>query len=122
ELARAVERRGAGSPASAVWAGEAPLTPIQRWFFAQEFVDPDHWNMAVALDAKGPLDAGLAWRAARALVDHHDALRARFERNGTGQRQMIEPPGAPEAGVLLIAAGPGESREEAVARCAGRLN
>jgi hypothetical protein len=30
-------------------AGEVPLTPIQRWFFAQEFEANDHWNIAVLL-------------------------------------------------------------------------
>src|SRR5205807_3578428 len=34
--------------------GLLPLTPIQRWFFEQHFVNPHHWNQAFLL--QGPAE------------------------------------------------------------------
>jgi aryl carrier-like protein len=61
-------------------SGSAPLTPIQRWFFEQEVIDPHHFNQALLLDVAQPLDAGSLETAISHLVRHHDALRLRFER------------------------------------------
>jgi amino acid adenylation domain-containing protein/non-ribosomal peptide synthase protein (TIGR01720 family) len=72
--------------------GEAPLTPIQRWFFEQEFEAADHWNMALLLEANAPLHAGLLEEAFSHLLAHHDALRLRFVREGEGWRQFIAEP------------------------------
>ncbi|BBU62179.1 non-ribosomal peptide synthetase [Methylosinus sp. C49] len=60
--------------------GEAPLTPIQRWFFEQNPVNAAHWNLAVLLQVRAALDAAAMAAVVRRLVDHHDALRARFLR------------------------------------------
>jgi amino acid adenylation domain-containing protein/non-ribosomal peptide synthase protein (TIGR01720 family) len=91
ELAAAVD----GSPAPAVEqgpvTGPVPLTPIQCWFFAQELVDPQHWNQAVLLELQ-PIAPALLMRAARGLLAHHDALRLRFTRAEAGWRQHIAPP------------------------------
>ncbi|HZN06889.1 MAG TPA: amino acid adenylation domain-containing protein, partial [Pyrinomonadaceae bacterium] len=70
-------------------AGDIPLTPIQRWFFEQDFAFPDHWNMAVMLEAREPLDADLLDQAFIHLVKHHDALGLRFVKEPGGWRQFI---------------------------------
>jgi amino acid adenylation domain-containing protein/non-ribosomal peptide synthase protein (TIGR01720 family) len=72
--------------------GDAPLTPIQHWFFSQEFAAPDHWNMTVLLETLEPLDAQLLERALAHLLNHHDALRARFSRESDGWHQFIAEP------------------------------
>ncbi len=59
--------------------GEVPLTPIQRWFFAQGFADPHHFNQALLLESREPLAPAALERAMAALVEHHDALRMRFD-------------------------------------------
>ena len=64
--------------------GEAPLTPIQRWFFEQNFPHPEHWNQAILLDVGQPLDPDLLAEAVAALVRHHDALRLRFRQDKDG--------------------------------------
>ncbi|MDZ4151835.1 non-ribosomal peptide synthetase, partial [Methylicorpusculum sp.] len=61
-------------------AGDAPLTPIQRWFFEQNFANPNYWNQALLLDVKTPLDMPLLEKAFNFLVSHHDALRLCFNR------------------------------------------
>lgn len=58
--------------------GEAPTSPIQRWFFAERFSRPHHWNQAVSVAiapawTKAVLQVGLA-----AVVERHDALRVGF--------------------------------------------
>jgi non-ribosomal peptide synthase protein (TIGR01720 family) len=58
--------------------GAAPLTPIQLWFLEQPLPDPNHWNMAITVEAKHPLDVRLLEAAVEKLIAHHDALRLRF--------------------------------------------
>ena len=67
--------------------GPAPLTPIQRWFFEDNPAEPHHWNMALLLEARRPLDSGILDRAANALLVHHDALRLRFAPGQSGWEQ-----------------------------------
>ncbi|MEA5452797.1 amino acid adenylation domain-containing protein [Leptolyngbya sp. CCNP1308] len=74
--------------------GAAPLTPIQHRFFEQAIcsgqgfpserftnanVNRHHWNQAILLTAREPLDPALLERALNHLVQHHDALRLRFQ-------------------------------------------
>ncbi|MFR9753861.1 amino acid adenylation domain-containing protein [Nocardia sp. 004] len=58
------------------------LTPIQEWFFAQQFTDPDHFHQARLFEIAGDcepatLRAALAW-----VIGRHDAFRTRFTRRG----------------------------------------
>jgi amino acid adenylation domain-containing protein/non-ribosomal peptide synthase protein (TIGR01720 family) len=89
ELAAAAgtSTQSAGDEAPA--GGEAPLTPIQRWFFEQEFEDADRWNMALLLEANAPVAAGLLGQALSALLARHDSLRLRFAREGGRWRQFV---------------------------------
>jgi amino acid adenylation domain-containing protein/non-ribosomal peptide synthase protein (TIGR01720 family) len=67
--------------------GEVALTPIQRWFFEQEFAQPHHYNQAVLLEPGEELNSQwleLAWQK---LVEHHDALRLRYSKEQAGWRQ-----------------------------------
>ncbi len=64
--------------------GPVPLTPIQRWFFEQDFVSPHHWNQSVLLEVKEPLERNLLEQVVGHLMHHHDALRMRFQRTDDG--------------------------------------
>lgn len=86
-LARRV-REAAPEPAvEDVRIGAVPLTPIQRWFFEQPLVRPDHWNQAVLLSLDPAVGAGNAQSALGNLVALHDAFQLRFERAEEGWRQ-----------------------------------
>ncbi|MBM7776164.1 amino acid adenylation domain-containing protein/non-ribosomal peptide synthase protein (TIGR01720 family) [Actinokineospora baliensis] len=61
----------------AVPEGPAPLTPIQRWFFAAHGPRA-HFTMSVLFDLAENVDLGALEGALRAVVDHHAALRTRF--------------------------------------------
>ena len=67
--------------------GAVPLTPIQRWFFEQELVEPQHFNQAVFLAVRAPLEPGRLGQVVERLLGHHDALRLRFRREAEGWEQ-----------------------------------
>ncbi len=98
-LARHAMAADTTDPAGAVQAdqgpvaGEVPLTPIQRWFFEQGFADPHHFNQALLLEPREVLDPAALERALAAVVEHHDALRMRFE--GRKQENAPAEPVAP---------------------------
>jgi amino acid adenylation domain-containing protein/non-ribosomal peptide synthase protein (TIGR01720 family) len=79
ELANVATSRQPVSAQQGIVTGAAPLTPIQHWFFEQNSSDMHHFNLAVMLEARQTLDAKALATAAARLLDHHDALRLRFE-------------------------------------------
>ncbi|WP_053735801.1 non-ribosomal peptide synthetase [Nocardia sp. NRRL S-836] len=72
-------------------AGDVPLTPVQRWLFATNPEHPEHFNQSLTAELAHDVDTDALRRALAALVEHHDALRMRFERTGSGWRQHNAP-------------------------------
>jgi amino acid adenylation domain-containing protein/non-ribosomal peptide synthase protein (TIGR01720 family) len=70
--------------------GNVPLTPIQRWFFEHTVPARDHWNQSLLFEAGTPLDSGILKQLVRALVEHHDILRARFVEAADGWTQVLQ--------------------------------
>lgn len=72
--------------------GTVPLTPIQRYFFAQHFVDKHHWNQAVMLSNSIPWEPVAVKQAFEQLVAHHDILRSRYfvSKNGRIEQRIKE--------------------------------
>ncbi|TRX76808.1 non-ribosomal peptide synthase/polyketide synthase [Pseudomonas mangiferae] len=64
--------------------GEAPLTPIQQWFFQQAGETPSHWNQTLVLEPTMALEPQHLARALHLLCEHHDALRLGFVRDAAG--------------------------------------
>nr|QEO73952.1 condensation domain-containing protein [uncultured bacterium] len=60
-----------------LFTGPAPLTPIQRWFFAEHGPLP-HFTMSLLVELEPEVDAAALRDAVRTVVQHHDALRLRF--------------------------------------------
>ncbi len=130
ELAELAEGAAAAPrPAAAVEPGDGavPLLPIQRWFFALDLVDPQHFNQAVLLTPRRRLERRILERALHQTVAHHAALGHRFERDAAGGRCR---PGTLEAGgaaagarlaAIDLAALPPAARRPAMAAAAGRL-
>jgi len=87
----------AASAADEIVAGEAPLTPIEHWFFEQNLADAHHFNQAFLFSVTEKLDRTVLENALSALSRHHDALRLRLERDGQNwqQRYSTEAPSAP---------------------------
>ncbi|WP_297843934.1 condensation domain-containing protein, partial [Pseudomonas sp.] len=59
--------------------GSCRLTPIQRWFFAEDNPEPQHWNQSLLLRADSALDPQWLAQALAAVIQHHDALRLQFD-------------------------------------------
>jgi amino acid adenylation domain-containing protein/non-ribosomal peptide synthase protein (TIGR01720 family) len=58
--------------------GNMPLSPIQSWFFEQEFSHSGHFNQAVLLETILQPLPDVVRDVIGKLVVHHDALRTRF--------------------------------------------
>jgi amino acid adenylation domain-containing protein/non-ribosomal peptide synthase protein (TIGR01720 family) len=98
--------------------GEAPLAPMQAWFFEQRFADAHHFNQSVCLEVPpGGIDAAAAASATMALLSQHDVLRLRFaERDGRWTAEYGPMPGTPPFQVVDLSDVPVAERE---ARLAG---
>ncbi|MEU6776075.1 non-ribosomal peptide synthase/polyketide synthase [Streptomyces sp. NPDC046759] len=74
--------------------GDAPLTPVQHWLFASVTGAPAHFSQAVSFELADDTDEELLRAALAAVLEHHDALRLRFEPAGDGTwRQHCTAPG-----------------------------
>jgi amino acid adenylation domain-containing protein/non-ribosomal peptide synthase protein (TIGR01720 family) len=82
--------------------GVAPFTPIQRWFMDARPADPHHFNQAVLLETRTPVEDRELRRTVAALLEHHDALRLRFVEDGRAVFSPVVPPGAAEPPVTRI--------------------
>ena len=70
--------------------GEAPLIPIQQWFFEQNYENQDHWNQAQLLKISESLDLEVLEKAVAAVIHHHDGLRLRYKSVKKTHKQYYE--------------------------------
>ncbi|MEU5633346.1 non-ribosomal peptide synthase/polyketide synthase [Streptomyces rishiriensis] len=96
-LARVAEEEGASVAAAAEQGpvvGDVPLTPVQHWLLDTVTGDPAHFAQAVSYELADDADEALLRGALAALLEHHDALRLRYEPDGAGTwRQYGTAPG-----------------------------
>ncbi|WP_268891514.1 non-ribosomal peptide synthase/polyketide synthase [Lentzea tibetensis] len=72
--------------------GWVPLTPAQRWGFETNPLRPHHFNQGLLLELADDLDESALRAALDTLLEHHDALRMRFERiNGEWVQHNASP-------------------------------
>jgi amino acid adenylation domain-containing protein/non-ribosomal peptide synthase protein (TIGR01720 family) len=92
-----VVESGADTPAAAAGpvSGPVPLTPIQRWFFATQGADPDHFDQSVLVELTEPVDEAALQAALDALITQHDALRMRYVHGHDGWLQDNAAAGEP---------------------------
>ena len=60
--------------------GNVPLLPIQHWFFEEHKNAPHHWNQAMMFDVPENINTHILQKSIEYLIEHHDALRLRFEK------------------------------------------
>ncbi|MEN8176173.1 MAG: condensation domain-containing protein, partial [Pseudomonadota bacterium] len=92
ELALAVQPLATLLADQGTLTGPLPLTPIQRYFFADAPGEPWHFNQAMLLTVPADIDPKALRAALAALISHHDALRLRFRRDAEGWRQDYAEP------------------------------
>ena len=67
-----------GAPSVAIQAdqglivGRISLTPIQHWFFEQELTEPEHYNQALLLRLREPLDSTIVKTAVGHILMHQN--------------------------------------------------
>ncbi len=69
--------------------GVVPLTPIQHWFFDQNWSEPNHFNQSMLLVVPPDLKPELLEQVVKELMVHHDALRMQFVRDSSGWQQIL---------------------------------
>ena len=85
ELAAAVQVAPVVAEAAGAQVGEeVPLTPIQQWFFEQDFAQPEHWNQSALFVTPPDFDPVRFEGALRRVADRHEALQLRFPRGVAG--------------------------------------
>ena len=130
ELARVAERARARAEAIVTPPNgdsseecDVPLTPIQRWFFSQNFAEPHYWNQSILLETRQPLQRAPLEKVVAALVRDHAALRLRFTQNDRGDWQqcllpvsasLTEQTPVHEVDLTLVAENP---RQQLLERC-----
>ncbi len=67
--------------------GNVPLTPIQAWFFQQDVLEPQHWNMSQLLTVERIIEPKLLKAAFAQVLQHHDVLRMRYIRGAKEWKQ-----------------------------------
>ncbi|MBE9229224.1 amino acid adenylation domain-containing protein, partial [Phormidium sp. LEGE 05292] len=72
--------------------GKVELTPIQQWFFEQNFVETEHFNQAFLLTTPSNFQPELLEPIWQQLLIHHDALRLRFTQTESGWEQIHATP------------------------------
>jgi len=80
---------------------EVALTPIQRWFFAQNLAQPHHWNQSLLFQVRQRISGALLRQVMEWLVDRHEGLRLRFARAEDKWQQRLSP-ASNEAGASAV--------------------
>lgn len=60
-------------------AGNKGFTPIEKWFFAQRFTNPNYYHQSVVLRFTGPVVHAWLEQAWQQVIGHHDGLRLNFD-------------------------------------------
>ncbi|BAZ22953.1 non-ribosomal peptide synthase [Kalymmatonema gypsitolerans NIES-4073] len=87
ELARVANTTVGASAQQGIVTGVAPLTPIQHLFFLENKQEPHHYNQSVLLHLPNNVKPELLTKAVAKLLEHHDALRLRFNLQASEHKQ-----------------------------------
>ncbi|WP_158287213.1 non-ribosomal peptide synthetase [Mesobacillus foraminis] len=62
--------------------GPVPITPVQKWFFSQQYQEAGHFNQSIMLLRKDRWDPISVRSCFQKICEHHDALRMVFSTDG----------------------------------------
>lgn len=72
-----------------VIVGTYPLLPRQVKFFADDFINPHHWNRTFSFNVNHQLNQSALKSAMVDILTHHDNLRIRFEHSSQNGWQQV---------------------------------
>jgi amino acid adenylation domain-containing protein/non-ribosomal peptide synthase protein (TIGR01720 family) len=90
-LAKVAEAAADFSNEPEVVSGELPLTIAQKWFFSENYREPERWNAGLLLEVRPDIDHALLKQSVMYIVRQHDALRTRFSRSPSEWQAFIPP-------------------------------
>lgn len=61
-----------------ILVGEVPLSPIQSWFFHQEYEEPEYFNQAILLEISSHISYEMIEEVLIQIINNHDMLRAYY--------------------------------------------
>jgi hypothetical protein len=95
-LLRRIEAERDGPAAAEPPAPRLPLTAAQQRLWLAELTNPGNvaYNVFLPVRIDGPLDAAALGRSLAAIVDRHDALRARFVEDAGTPAVVLAPEGS----------------------------
>jgi amino acid adenylation domain-containing protein/non-ribosomal peptide synthase protein (TIGR01720 family) len=102
ELARHVQEERQLSAEQGAVTGPAMLTPVQHWFYHAVTIDHQHFNQSLLVTMEPSFDRAILLRTLVALLNHHDALRSRFQfAEGSWRQEYLGPITAAELDPLI---------------------
>ncbi len=84
-------------------AGEINLTPIQSWFFENDFNNKDHYNQAVTLRVKKYIEPEILNNALNAIIQQHDVLRLKYKFENNKWHQYFKNDSAHNLEIINVA-------------------
>ncbi|WP_256704423.1 condensation domain-containing protein, partial [Paenibacillus sp. FSL R5-0765] len=72
--------------------GEVRLTPIQQWFFANNTTERNHFTQSFMLHRAAGFKPDVLEQVLDRLLEHHDALRMRYEIQPDGSIRQFNRP------------------------------
>ena len=91
EQAAIAKEKSSSSLSSIPSTGLVALSPIQADFFEQNLPNPAHYNQAVMLTVEPNAQGSVIESSLVSLVQHHDSLRLRFQKNEGSWQQQYAP-------------------------------
>ena len=91
ELARVVKQQMPDPGWQKQISGQAPLTPIQKWFFTQPIDSRNQFSHRLVIALKHKYSTKQLSTAIGRLIDHHDVLRHCFKKSVNQWRQVAMP-------------------------------
>ncbi|WP_026579340.1 bacitracin non-ribosomal peptide synthetase BacC [Bacillus sp. SB47] len=82
DLSKYVKKQSQRQNANTIVTGHAELTPIQKWYFANNKEELDHFNQSFVLFRKGGFDESCVKKTFNKIMEQHDALRMIYEEKG----------------------------------------
>ena len=79
ELALVLSKAETPSAIQAPISGSAPFLPAHDWHFNLHKIAPGHWGQAYSITLNSSVSLSSVETAVKALIHHHDGLRARFD-------------------------------------------
>jgi surfactin family lipopeptide synthetase A len=61
-----------------IMEGDIQLTPIEWWFFSQNFENPNYYNQSILLKLNKKVNIPLLEETFRKVVEHHNSLRVNY--------------------------------------------